>query len=255
MKYNTMIYLDNISKSFPMTGSVFERFSLQIEQGAFLVLYGPSAAGKTTIINLIAGLDVPDEGSLTWFGSNVPPDIGYQFQNYEATLFPWLSNAANIELPLRVNGASNYAERQQRVNQTVERLHLQIPLKSQPFKLSGGGKQKVALARALVSHPQVLLLDEPFNSLDINDRGFMHQEVVRIWREFGLTVVFVTHDLDEALVVGQKLVIIGGKPASIIGEPFPVNLPYPRDARVKMSVEYFHLRVKALELFERAKNG
>ncbi|MDD5452272.1 MAG: ABC transporter ATP-binding protein [Desulfovibrionales bacterium] len=250
-----MIQLNNISKSFPVTGKVLERFSLHVEQGAFLVLYGPSASGKSTILNLIAGLDAPDNGTLLWFGANVPPGIGYQFQNYESTLFPWLTNAANIELPLRVNGTLNVVERQQRVNQTVERLRLQIPLKSQPFKLSGGGKQKIALARALVSHPQILLLDEPFNSLDLNDREFMHQEIVRIWREFGLTIIFVTHDLDEALIVGQKLVIIGGKPAQIIGEPFPINMPYPRDAKVKMSEDYFRLRVKALELFERAKNG
>ena len=158
-------------------------------------------------------------------------------------------------MPLKVNKKLNSKERMQQVYQTVERLRIKIPMNSQPFKLSGGGKQKVALTRALISHPDILLLDEPFNSLDFNDREFMQQEIVRIWREFGLTVIFVTHDLDEALIVGQKLLIIGGKPADVIDHPLMIDLPYPRDTNVKMSEAYFRLRVKAIQLFEKAKHG
>lgn len=251
-----IISMTGVSKSFYRVGAVLSEFDLRIVVRDFLVLYGPSAVGKSTILNLIGGLLSPDSGSIRWANHKQPPRIGFHFQNYEETLFPWLSNMANIEAPLRARRDCRMTktERREQVRTTVERLKLHVPLKDYPYQMSGGGKQKIALTRALVGNPDILLLDEPFNSLDINDRQFMQQEIVRIWREFELTIVFVTHDLDEALLVGSTLIVLGGRPANIVGDPITIGLQYPRDLSVINSKEYFELRKEVLNRFERAKD-
>lgn len=256
MTIGNIVQLREVTVGFPTTGDILSGFNLNVPAKDFLVLYGPSAVGKTTILNLIAGLLSPDSGSICWADRSQFPRIGFHFQNYEETLFPWLSNTANIEAPLRArrNCRITKAERREQVRNTVERLKLHFPLKGYPYQMSGGGKQKIALTRALVGNPDILLLDEPFNSLDINDRQFMQQEIVRIWRELELTIVLVTHDLDEALLVGGTLLILGGRPANIVGSPITIGLPYPRDLSVISSKEYFELRKEVLNRFERAKD-
>jgi NitT/TauT family transport system ATP-binding protein len=141
-----------------------------------------------------------------------------------------------------------------KVKDTLKRLRLDIPLTMHPFEMSGGGKQKVALARAFVAEPDILLLDEPFNSLDISDRDMMRSEIVRLWEETGVTVVFVTHDLDEALLVGNQLAIIGDKPARLMSAPIPIGLPYPRTPHLLASSELMELRQRVLCLFEEGKH-
>jgi NitT/TauT family transport system ATP-binding protein len=217
------IEIIDVSKHYgPAGNSVFalDGISLTVDRGEFLCMVGASGCGKTTLLNLIAGLDRPGAGAITL-------DLGrpaFMFQ--EAALFPWLTASENIELPLKFHGLPR-GERCDEVEALLGLVHLEEFGDKRPHELSGGMRQRVALARALAQRAEVVLMDEPFGSLDAMTRDLLHDELERLWRERGLTIVFVTHDVREAVRLGDRIVLLTSRPGRV-AEAFAVDLQRPR---------------------------
>jgi NitT/TauT family transport system ATP-binding protein len=217
------IEIRGVSKHYgPAGNAVFalDSISLTVYRGEFLCMVGASGCGKTTLLNLIAGLDRPGAGTIKLDAGR--PAVMFQ----EAALFPWLTAAENIELPLKFHGVPK-AERRDEVGALLELVHLEEFGDERPHELSGGMRQRVALARSLAQRAEVVLMDEPFGSLDAMTRDLLHDELERLWRERGLTIVFVTHDVREAVRLGDRIVLLTSRPGSVADE-FPVGLDRPR---------------------------
>jgi NitT/TauT family transport system ATP-binding protein len=201
--------------------------SLQITAGEFVCLLGPSGCGKTTLLRLMHGLLEPDTGQVLIDGnpnSTPGPHAGFVFQSFR--LLPWRSVADNVEFPLQIQGLPR-PERLSRAREYLRLVGLEGFEHSYPHELSGGMQQRVGLARALALEPQILLMDEPFAALDAQTREFMQLELGRIWKHLGVAIVFVTHSLDEALFLADRIVLIGPRPGTV-EEVLPVSLPRPR---------------------------
>src|SRR5690606_13037021 len=213
--------------------------SLGIEEHKFVAVIGPSGCGKTTLLRLANGLIVPDAGEVTVEGrAPMPgPDMGFVFQGFR--LIPWASVQANVEFALESLPLSK-AERAERVRTYLDLVGLSRSSRSYPSQLSGGMKQRVALARALAGEPRVLLMDEPFASLDAQTRELMQAELLAIWRRRMPTVMFVTHSVDEALVLADTIVVMG---AGKVLEKIAVDLPRPRhSAAMRADARFIELR-------------
>jgi NitT/TauT family transport system ATP-binding protein len=213
----------DVGKSYGPSGThvlALEGISLEVARGEFLCLVGASGCGKTTLLNLICGLDRPTRGEIAVNGR-----ASLLFQ--EAALFPWLTAAGNVELPLRLAkvGAS---ERKREVEQLLQLVHLGAFGEKRPHELSGGMRQRVAVARALAQHAEILLMDEPFGSLDAMTRDVLHDELERIWQETGISIVFVTHDVREAVRLGDRILVLTSRPGRVAHE-LTVDLPRPRN--------------------------
>jgi NitT/TauT family transport system ATP-binding protein len=195
-------------------------FSLDIFPGEFVCVLGASGCGKSTLLNLIAGIYHIDRGSIATGGRRV----GMVFQ--EPSLFPWLTVRRNVEASMRFRRLHKDGRRQ-RVDDLLRLVHLHDFRARRPHELSGGMQQRAALARALAQDADVLLMDEPFGALDAMTRGILQDEVERIWRATGVTVLFVTHDVCEAVRLGDRVVLLSSRPGQVIAE-FPVLLPRPR---------------------------
>jgi NitT/TauT family transport system ATP-binding protein len=224
------IAFEGVSKSF-VTGknsiSVLENIDLDIAAGQFLCLFGPSGCGKTTLLNLLAGLETPTQGRVTIDG--VPlAQSGKQailmFQ--ESTLFPWFSVEENVAFGLAARRVPKPVQVEV-VKEYLELVGLYGFRKAKVHELSGGMKQRVALARALCLHPDILLMDEPFAALDALTRDSLHEELQRIWLKTGATIVFVTHNVREALILGDKVAVMAPRPGRIT-RVFSIDLPRPR---------------------------
>ncbi len=219
--------------------------------GELRVLLGPSGCGKSTILRMIAGLDRPDTGQVLVNGKAVTgpgPDRGMVFQKY--TSFPWLTVEGNIEYGLKIQGTPQ-TERQAIVKRLVEEVGLAGFERSYPDSLSGGMQQRVAIARTLAVRPQVILMDEPFGALDAQTRGSMQNLLLKIWDETASTVLFVTHDVEEGLYLGDRLFILSARPGTIV-EDVPVPFSRPRDPAVKQSREFQELVQYVLASLRRA---
>jgi NitT/TauT family transport system ATP-binding protein len=217
------VQIRDVSKVYGHGGQAvvaLERISLDVRPGEFLCLVGASGCGKTTLLNLVAGLDQPTAGSITMEGARA----ALLFQ--EPALLPWLSASANVEMALRLRGIGR-AERRQRAAELLDTVHLAGMGDRQPHELSGGMRQRVALARALAQEADVLLMDEPFAALDAITRDLLHDELERIWRETGRTIVFVTHNVREAARLGDRIVLLTSRPGRV-ADTFDVDLPRPR---------------------------
>jgi NitT/TauT family transport system ATP-binding protein len=231
------IVLDNISKSFRSAASgnevlALKGLSLSVPQETFATLLGPSGCGKTTVLRLVDGLLQPDAGSVTVFGAapRPGPDMGFVFQSFR--LIPWATTQTNVEFSLQGLGLSR-AERAERALRHIELVGLTRFKDAYAGELSGGMKQRVALARAFASEPRVLLMDEPFASIDAQTRELMQLELMRIWGERRSTVLFVTHSVDEAIVLSDRIILMGPRPGRVL-ETVEVSLDRPRwayDAR------------------------
>ena len=195
-------------------------FSLDVLPGEFVCLLGASGCGKTTLLNLIAGIYHIDRGSITTDGRGV----GMVFQ--EPALFPWLTVRRNVETSMRFRRLHKHGRRQ-RVDELLHLVHLYDFGDRRPHELSGGMQQRATLARALAQDAEVLLMDEPFGSLDAMTRGILQDELERIWRATEVTVLFVTHDVSEAVRLGDRVVLLSSRPGRVI-EEFPISLPRPR---------------------------
>ena len=220
-----------------------DRVNLEIRPGELVSLVGPSGCGKSTLLRLIAGLDTPDEGKLYLDeGAITGPhyERGLVFQ--DPTLFSWLTVAGNVAFGLRARGIA--AQKKNDVGDFIRLVGLDGFQNSYPHQLSGGMAQRVALARALVNHPKVLLLDEPLGALDAFTRMQMQDEILRIWEDRGTTMVFVTHDVDEAIYMSDRIVVMTPRPGKI-QEVIDVRMGRPR---ARNHPDFFLLRSKILEI-------
>jgi NitT/TauT family transport system ATP-binding protein len=244
------ILLERVSKSFRTTeGRVvkaLENVCIDIPEGHFVSLIGPSGCGKSTLLNMLAGLEFPDSGSIQINHKAVTgpdPRHGMVFQEY--ALFPWMTVWGNIEIGLRYQSVPR-PERSQRVAGLIALMGLTGFEKAFPKELSGGMKQRVALARAYAPEPDILLLDEPFGALDAQTKTLLQEDLLRTWSGARPTVVFVTHDVDEAVFLSQRVIVLSRRPGRVFRE-FQIDLPYPRTRATRTSAEFFAIRNEVWE--------
>jgi NitT/TauT family transport system ATP-binding protein len=221
-----------------------ERTSLDVKPGEFVCLLGPSGCGKSTLLNCVAGYVAPSEGTVKVDGVTVQrpgPDRGMVFQQY--SLFPWMTVRENVRFGPRVTGASSPDS----VADTfLELVGLSRFADRYPGELSGGMQQRVGIARALANYPSVLLMDEPFGALDAQTRVMMQESLLRIWSEFGITVLFITHDVDEALFLADRVLIMSASPGRIITD-LSVPIARPRSPDVATDEEFIRLKRRCQE--------
>lgn len=221
-----MLHLSRIGRRFPGGTEALRDVTLDIAGGDFVALLGPSGCGKSTLLRLIAGLDRPDGGCLDWQAGRPPEpgEIGFVFQ--DATLLPWASAEENVFLPLRLRGF-NAARAMGDVRAALGRVGLAGFERARPRQLSGGMRMRVSIARALVTRPRLLLLDEPFAALDEFTRHRLQADLLTLWRELGCTVVFVTHSIYEAAFLARRIVLMTPRPGRIAREIASPLTPMP----------------------------
>ncbi|NLK26579.1 MAG: ABC transporter ATP-binding protein [Euryarchaeota archaeon] len=250
--HDVMLSISNLNKSFPKDEEMLvavDKFNLDVRNGEFICILGPSGCGKTTILRIVAGLEAPTSGSITVSGKTIKgpgSDRGMVFQEFG--LFPWRSVQKNIEFGLEVKGIPS-EERAGISQKYVDLVGLKGFEKSHPKELSGGMKQRVGIARALANDPAVLLMDEPFGALDAQTRNQMQAELLRIWSETRKTVLFVTHSVDEAVFLADRIVVMTARPGTI-KEIYDIDLPRPRD---RANPEFIALRRTILDELERER--
>lgn len=205
------VRIDGVSKRFGAGPVVLDHITLDIAPGEFVCLLGASGCGKSTLLNLIAGLDRPTAGRIE------TPAAGSAVMFQESALMPWLSARRNVELALRLRGVAR-ARRRDEALALLDTVHLADAADKRPHELSGGMRQRVALARALAQDRPVLLMDEPFAALDAITRDLLHEELERVWRTTGRTIVFVTHNVREAARLGERVVLLGSRPGRVVTE-------------------------------------
>jgi len=236
------IEAQDVVRSFPESGTVVDRVSLQIAPGEFVALLGPSGCGKSTFLRLMAGLDQPDAGKVS---ISVPGggaiSRGFVFQ--EPTLMPWRTVLRNVTLPWELMGVGR-ADSERRALDELARVGLKDVASRFPFQLSGGMKMRASVARALVARPNLLLLDEPFAALDETSRHALQVELRRIWATLGMTILFVTHSLSEAVFLANRVVVFSKRPARILDD-HRIELPEERTHDLRMEPA-FHREVKRL---------
>ncbi|RXZ71670.1 ABC transporter ATP-binding protein [Agromyces albus] len=211
MSGQTAIRIEQLGKRFGAGPLVLDDVNLTVEAGEFVCLLGASGCGKSTLLNLIAGLDRPTTGSI-----DVPAE-GAAVMFQESALMPWLTARQNVELALRLRGVPRAARRGEAL-ELLDTVNLADAAEKRPHELSGGMRQRVALARALAQDRPVLLMDEPFAALDAITRDLLHEELERVWRRTGRTIVFVTHNVREAARLGQRVVLLSSRPGRVAGE-------------------------------------
>ncbi|MBI4813826.1 MAG: ABC transporter ATP-binding protein [Methanobacterium sp.] len=234
-----MITLENVTKSFTKEGQeqvILQDINFNVDKGEFLCIVGPSGCGKTTLLRMIAGLDFPTNGRILEEDREISgPSVerGYVFQQY--SLFPWLNVLENVTFGLELKGIEE-EERLQKAREYLKMVGLSQAENSYPKELSGGMKQRVAIARSLVNDPHVLLMDEPFSALDVQTRHKLQEELVRIWKEEHKTVIFVTHNVDEAVFLADRVIVLSRNPGKII-KSFQIELNRIRDRNAPRFLE------------------
>ena len=228
--------------------------TVEARRGEFLTVVGPSGCGKSTLLHIIGGFETATSGDVEVDGKPVTGagrDRGMVFQ--KATLFPWMSIERNVAWPLDVAGVGK-SDARDRARELLELVGLHGFADAYPGELSGGMQQRAALARTLAMEPALLLMDEPFGALDAQTRELMQEELNRIWQESGTTVVFITHDINEAVFLGDRVVVMSGRPGQVIDD-VRIELPRPRSAETKGSKEFgdYHLHLWSLLRGEAAK--
>ena len=238
--------LDHVSKTFSNGTIALKDMSLTIGTGEFISLLGPSGCGKSTALRMLAGLGEPTSGKIIWpdpaeksasdksASDKSEGEIGFVFQ--EPTLMPWATVFKNVWLPLRLKGISKEAARP-RVMEALEMVGLDKFVDSYPRELSGGMKMRVSIARALVTRPRILLMDEPFAALDEITRQKLNDDLLRLWEQFGWTIVFVTHSVFESVYLSSRIVVMAARPGRVIDE-IEVDAPHPRGIGFRTSQAY-----------------
>ena len=248
-----LIQLRDVSKTFQRDDHVvhaLESLHLCVGRGEFVTVLGPSGCGKTTLLHLVGGFEHPTAGTVSVDGGEVTGpgrDRGMVFQ--EATLFPWRTTRSNIAWPMEVEGMGR-REARRRADRLLARVGLRGFENAYPSELSGGMRQRAALARTLAMEPNVLLMDEPFGALDAQTREAMQEELMRLWQASGLTVIFVTHDISEAVFLGDRVVVMGVSPGRIV-EDCRIELPRPRTAETRTDPRILEYRAHLWELLAR----
>jgi len=247
------LVVEDVSKIYPTptgTYTVLEGVNLTVEEGQFICVIGHSGCGKTTLLNMVAGFSKPTIGSVRLHGKQITqpgPDRMVVFQGY--ALLPWLTAFENIYLGVdSVYPEKSRAEKTLIVKDHLAMVGLTEAADKKPPQLSGGMKQRVSIARALAIRPEVLILDEPFGALDAITKEELQEELLKIWNEHRCTVLMITHDIDEALFLADRLVMMTNGPSANIGEVLNIPFPRPRDrARIMEDPEFYNLRNYALD--------
>lgn len=247
----TKLRIEGVSRSFPgMRGGAptlaLEPISLQVAENDFITILGPSGCGKSTLLRIVAGLDRPSTGRVLLDRREIDrpgPDRGMVFQSY--TLFPWLTVQENIGFGLREKGLAR-VERDQVIASYIEKVGLRGFARHYPKTLSGGMQQRTAIARALANDPAILLLDEPFGALDNQTRSLMQELLLGIWEAERKTVLFVTHDIEEAIFLANRVIVMTARPGRIKAD-VPIPLAHPRRYTVKTSPEFSALKAQLTE--------
>jgi len=234
----SLIELRRVGKTFANGTQALAGMSLSIEQGEFVSLLGPSGCGKSTVLRMIAGLAEPSSGEIVGGAGKGARrdahDIGFVFQ--EPTLMPWAPVLDNVMLPLKLKREPPGAAREQ-VGQALAMVGLEKFARSYPRELSGGMKMRVSIARALITRPKLLLMDEPFAALDEMTRLKLNDDLLRLWQEFGLTIVFVTHSVYESVYLSSRVVVMAARPGRVVADE-KIDAPYPRDEEFRLSPAY-----------------
>ena len=252
------IEIENLSKEFSQPKNkkkilkVLDNISLKIKDGEFIAFFGPNGCGKTTLLNILSGIDKSTSGTIL-INKKKPEEskAGFVFQNYNESMLPWRTIEGNISLALEVQGIEG-TKKQEIINHLLKKVGLFEHKDKFFYELSGGMKQLTAICRAFAYNPDLLLLDEPFSSLDYSTSRKMGLELLDIWKENKKTTLFISHDVDEAVFLADKVVVLSNRPAKIKGI-VEVKLPRPRKLNVLSSKEFFETRNKILRLFEYEK--
>lgn len=229
---NDLLISQNVAYSYPGSGDrppVLSDFSLSVREGEFFCLLGPSGCGKTSILNLLAGFTMPDAGNITLAGQPIhgpDADRGVVFQNDDA-LFPWLTALENVSFGLKMRGIKA-SRRQELARDILKTVHLDGHENKYPTEMSGGMKQRVQIARVLVNDPKILLMDEPFGAVDAQTRARLQDELAVIWQRTNKTILFITHDIAEAILLGDRIGVVSQGPRSHLRQIIDNDLPRPR---------------------------
>ena len=234
------------------TFTALSRISLDIEEGSFVCLLGPSGCGKTTVLNMAAGLLRPSSGEVLFRGTaldSVNTDAGYMTQG--DTLLPWSTVSANVSLGLDIRGVGTKRDRRDRVAEVLDRVGLSEFAGHYPSQLSGGMRKRVALARCLVYEPETLLMDEPFAALDAQLRSQLQLHLLDLWERDRKTVIFVTHDIDEAILLADRVIVFGTRPGRVIAEvPVEIERPRPSIFELRTDRRYSELSLELWRLLQ-----
>ncbi|GAA3848694.1 ABC transporter ATP-binding protein [Streptomyces coacervatus] len=255
-----MLDVHGLRKVYEQSGRRVEAvrdLTFTVEAGELVCLVGPSGCGKTTLLKCVGGLLAPTSGQVLLAGKPVsgpPPGMAFVFQEYGRSLFPWMRVGENVELPLKQKDLST-SRRKELVADALESVGLSDAVGAYPWQLSGGMQQRVAIARALAYEPDILLMDEPFAAVDAQTRADLEDLVRRLWRERGMTILFVTHDIDEAVYLGERVVVLSASP-TVVQEQLKVDLPDERDQlHTRVAPRFAELRTHVYEQIQAAKRG
>ena len=243
---SAIVALRGVGKKFENGTVALDKFNLDVGAGEFVSLLGPSGCGKSTALRIIAGLSTASEGTVDGPKGN----LGFVFQ--EPTLMPWADVAANVRLPLKLAHAD--ANSEAAVTQALERVGLADFAQAYPRQLSGGMRMRTSIARALVTEPELLLMDEPFAALDEITRFKLNNDLLAVWQDLRRTVIFVTHSVFESVYLSQRIVVMTPRPWRVFAE-IPIDAPYPRDERFRTSAEYAGFCRQVAEALGKATAG
>jgi NitT/TauT family transport system ATP-binding protein len=247
-----MLEIAGVGKSYGDIEAIRE-IGFEIAEREFVCVVGPSGCGKTTLLKCVCGLLAPTRGEVTLRGKRItepPEEAALVFQEYTRSLMPWMSVRGNVTLPLRHKKLAK-DERRRLVEEAVEAVGLTRFIDRYPWELSGGMQQRVAIARALAYQPEILLMDEPFASVDAQTRGDLEDLILQVRGRYGVTILFVTHDIDESVYLADRIVVLSASPTTV-KEILPVDLPHPRDqVETKELPEFARLRAHVYRLIKR----
>jgi NitT/TauT family transport system ATP-binding protein len=243
------VTIRGLSKRFS-DATIYDNFDFDIPRGKLISVFGPNGCGKSTLINMIAGLFPADAGEILFDGQPISKiRFGYVFQNYREALFPWLRAFDNIAYPLKLMGIAK-SESAARVERLVGNLNVKIDLSLYPYQMSGGQQQLVSIMRALIVEPEILFLDEPFSALDYEMTLFMREQLQRIFVETATTTVLVSHDLEEAVYLSDRILLLSRHPARAV-EFVHYDAPRPRTLKTMSEADFISTKAHCLEIFQR----
>lgn len=248
-----LLAVRGVGKTFSNGVTALDDVDLTIREGDFLSLLGPSGCGKSTALRIIAGLSTPTSGGLDWRGGSAFDRSGIGFVFQEPTLLPWASVFDNVWLPLRLRGVSK-AKAAPAIMEMLARVHLDGFAQAVPRELSGGMKMRVSIARAMVTKPRVLLMDEPFAALDEITRFRLNNDLLDLWQGERFTAIFVTHSVFESVFLSGRIVVMAARPGRVF-EELAVDAPYPRDEAFRTSPTYAALCRQASDVLSAAMNA